>query len=43
MVENIRDGEKVLDIGASNRNLEGRLKRYYPNLNDRPMDVLPDG
>ena len=39
MVENIRDGEKVLDIGASNRNLEGRLKRYYPNLIYKTMDV----
>ena len=39
MVENIRDGEKILDIGASNRNLEERLKRYYPNLIYRSMDV----
>jgi SAM-dependent methyltransferase len=39
MVENIRDGEKILDIGASNRNLEGRLKRHYPNLIYRSMDV----
>lgn len=39
MVENIRDGERVLDIGASNRNLEGRLKRYYTNLIYRSMDV----
>lgn len=39
MLQHIRDGEKVLDIGASNRNLEGRLKRYYPNLIYRSMDV----
>ncbi len=39
MVENIRDGEKVLDIGASNRNLEGRLKKHYPNLIYKSMDV----
>jgi len=39
MVENIRDGEKILDIGASNRNLEGRLKRHYPNLIYKSMDV----
>lgn len=39
MVENIRDGEKILDIGASNRNLEDRLKRYFPNLIYKSMDV----
>jgi SAM-dependent methyltransferase len=39
MLENIRDGEKILDIGASNRNLEERLKRYYPNLIYKSMDV----
>jgi len=39
MLENIRDGEKILDIGASNRNLEGRLKRHYPNLIYKSMDV----
>ena len=39
MVENIRDGERVLDIGASNRNLEERLKRHYPNLIYKSMDV----
>lgn len=42
MVENIRDGEKILDIGASNRNLEGRLKRHYPNLIYKSMDVDRD-
>ncbi len=39
MLRNIRDGEKILDIGASNRNLEGRLKRHYPNLIYKSMDV----
>jgi SAM-dependent methyltransferase len=39
MLENIRDGEKILDIGASNRNLEERLKRHYPNLIYKSMDV----
>jgi SAM-dependent methyltransferase len=39
MVNTIRDGERVLDIGASNRNLEGRLKRHYPNLIYKSMDV----
>ncbi len=41
MVKNIWEGEKVPDIGASNLNLEGRLKRYYPNLIYKPMDVIP--
>lgn len=39
MLENIRNGDKVLDIGASNRNLEGRLKKYYPNLIYHSMDI----
>ena len=39
MVKNIRDGEKILDVGASNRNLEGRLKKRYPNLIYKSMDV----
>jgi 2-polyprenyl-3-methyl-5-hydroxy-6-metoxy-1,4-benzoquinol methylase len=39
MVGNIRDGEKILDIGASNRNLEGRLKKHYPNLTYKSMDI----
>lgn len=38
-LENIRDGEKVLDIGASNRDLERRLKKYYPNLIYRSIDI----
>ena len=32
LLETVRDGERVLDIGASNRNLEGRLKRHLPGL-----------
>ncbi len=39
MVKNIRNGEKILDIGASNRDLEERLKRHYPNLIYKSMDV----
>jgi SAM-dependent methyltransferase len=39
MVKAIRDGEKILDIGASDRNLEARLKRHYPNLIYKSMDV----
>ena len=43
MVKTIRDGEKILDIGASNRNLETRLKRHYPNLIYKTMDVDREG
>ena len=39
ILETLRDREKVLDIGASNRNLEGRLKNHYPNLIYKSMDV----
>lgn len=39
MVKTIRDGEKVLDIGASTRDLEGRLKRHHPNLIYKSMDI----
>ncbi len=39
MRETIRDGEKVLDIGASNRNLEARLKRHFPGLLYKSMDI----
>ena len=39
MVRMIGDGEKILDIGASNRNLEKRLKRHFPNLIYKSMDI----
>jgi SAM-dependent methyltransferase len=39
MLKTIQDGEKVLDIGASNRNLQERLKRHYPSLIYKSMDV----
>ena len=39
MVNTIRDGERILDIGASNRNLEARLKRHFPNLLYKSMDI----
>ena len=42
MMKTIQDGEKVLDIGASNRNLEGRLKRHYPKLIYKSMDIDRD-
>ncbi len=39
MLKTIRDGEKILDIGASNRNLQPRLIRHLPNLIYKSMDV----
>jgi SAM-dependent methyltransferase len=39
MVKMIQDGERVLDIGASDRNLEARLKRHLPKLIYKSMDV----
>ena len=39
MLKTIRDGEKVLDIGASNRNLQDRLRRHLPKLIYKSMDI----
>ena len=39
MVKTIQDGEKVLDIGASNRNLQDRLRRSFPKLIYKTMDI----
>ena len=37
----IKDGESVLEIGASNRRLEKRLKSFHPNLRYKSMDIDP--
>jgi SAM-dependent methyltransferase len=39
MVKMIQDGEKVLDIGASHRDLQGRLRRHFPKLIYKSMDI----
>ncbi len=39
MVQNIRDGEKILDLGASNRNLQERLRCHFPKLIYKSMDI----
>ncbi|HUL29353.1 MAG TPA: methyltransferase domain-containing protein [Thermodesulfobacteriota bacterium] len=39
MVENIRDGERILDIGASDRSLQERLRHRFPRLTYKSMDV----
>jgi SAM-dependent methyltransferase len=43
ILETLHDGEKILDIGASNRDLEHRLKHHYPNLVYKSMDVDKEG
>lgn len=37
----LRDGESVLEIGAFNRSLEERLKRYYPRILYKSLDIDP--
>jgi SAM-dependent methyltransferase len=37
----LRDGESVLEIGAFNRSLEGRLRRYYPRIVYKSLDIDP--
>src|SRR4030042_5485103 len=39
MVKTIQEGEKILDIGASNRNLRERLRRHFPKLIYKSMDI----
>jgi SAM-dependent methyltransferase len=39
MLKTIQEGEKVLDIGASNRHFQERLKRYFPRLIYKSMDI----
>ncbi|HYA90550.1 MAG TPA: class I SAM-dependent methyltransferase [Thermodesulfobacteriota bacterium] len=39
VMKTIQDHEKVLDIGASNRNLQERLKRHFPKLVYKSMDI----
>ncbi|NIO06262.1 MAG: methyltransferase domain-containing protein [Proteobacteria bacterium] len=35
----IRDGQKVLDVGASHRNLEPRIKAHFPNVVYKSLDI----
>lgn len=39
ILKNMKDGEKILDIGAYDRSLEGRLKRHFPNIVYKSMDI----
>ncbi len=35
----IKDGDKILDIGSSSRDLEGRIKKYLPQIIYKSMDI----
>src|SRR4030043_2446370 len=37
----LKDGEAVLEIGAFNRELEGRIKKYYSHILYKSMDIDP--
>ena len=39
ILHNIRDGDKLLDIGASRRHLEPRIKAHYPGVIYKSLDV----
>jgi len=37
----LKDGEALLEVGASNRDLEGRIKRHYPQILYKSLDIDP--
>ena len=37
----LKDGERVLDIGAFNRHMEGRIKQCYPHAVYKSLDIDP--
>lgn len=39
MLQHIRDGDTLLDIGASNRHLEPRIKAHHPKVVYKSLDV----
>jgi SAM-dependent methyltransferase len=39
MLNYIKDGDKILDIGASSRDLEMRIKKYRPQILYKSMDI----
>ena len=39
MLEYIQDGNNILDIGASNRNFEHRIKSHFPKVVYKSMDI----
>ena len=43
MLSIIHDGDKILDVGSSSREWEDRLKKYYPHIVYKNMDVDEEG
>jgi SAM-dependent methyltransferase len=41
ILQYLRDGEALLEVGASNRELEGRIRKYYPKALYKSMDIDP--
>lgn len=39
ILKNMKDGEKVLDVGAYDRGLENRLRKNFPNIIYKSMDI----
>ncbi len=39
----IRDGDKILDVGSSSREWEERIKKHYPHITYKNMDVDEEG
>jgi SAM-dependent methyltransferase len=37
----LKEGEAVLEIGAYNRELGGRIKEYYPHIQYKSLDIDP--
>jgi SAM-dependent methyltransferase len=37
----LREGESILEIGAYNRELGGRIKKYYPRILYKSLDIDP--
>jgi len=43
MLRYINDGDKILDIGASSRDLENRIKKHRPQVVYKTMDIDREG
>jgi SAM-dependent methyltransferase len=41
ILEYLRDKETLLEVGASNRDLEGQIKKHYPQVLYKSMDIDP--
>jgi SAM-dependent methyltransferase len=43
MLSIIRDGDRILDVGSSSREWEDRIKKHYPTITYKNMDVDREG